>query len=65
MKLKELYKGKFYNTKFIGLYETDSKGIVQPIHPEYAGEILETHGDKEVLDYQLVEKSNLLVVELD
>ena len=63
MTLKELHKTKYPKVKFIGIYTKDSNGNVNPIYPEYADEMIETHGDKEVKDYQYSEKHKVLVVE--
>ena len=65
MTLNNLYKTE-YNAAppFIGLYKTDEKGNIGPIIPDYADEILETHGDKEVIDLELQTIHRCLVVEL-
>ena len=44
----------------IGIYE----GKVKKIYPEFADELLETHGDRIVLDYAIT-SNNILVVELE
>ena len=59
MKLKELYKKEFKKVPFIGIYEGKGKSI----YPEYADELLETHGDMEVVDYLYIENKNTLVVQ--
>lgn len=59
MTLNKLYKEQFKKVPMIGIYEGPNKQI----YPEYADEILETHGDLEVKDYCFSEKHNVLVVE--
>ena len=49
----------------IGFYEEDEKGNVKHIYPDFADEIVETHGDMLVKDYKYVESKNVLVIELD
>ena len=62
MKLKELCKKEFKKVQFLGVYETDENGNVKPIYPDYADELLETHGDMEVKDYTYSQKHDCLVV---
>lgn len=62
MTLKELYETKYANVAFIGLYETDKNGKVVPIYPEYADEMLETHGDKIVDEHFYSAEKDVLVV---
>ena len=50
--------GKNTKDKFIGIY----KGVHEKICPDYADEMLETHGDHNVIDYQYVESKKVLVV---
>ena len=64
MKLKELTKQLFGDNiqdKMIGIYEGEDKKI----YPDFADEMLETHGDHNVVDYQYVESKKVLVVELE
>ena len=44
----------------IGIYE----GKGEKIYPEFADELLETHGDRIVIDYAIT-SNNILVVELE
>ena len=64
MKLKELcnkvFQDKDIKTQSIGIYT----GHGNTIYPDYADEILETHGDCEVAAYQYRENADLLVVQL-
>lgn len=63
MKLKELAKqvfGKKTSDKMIGIWE----GAGQKIYPDFADEMLETHGECIVKYYQYVESKKVLVVEL-
>ena len=48
------------NNQLIGIYEGKGKKI----YPEFADELLETHGDRIVLDYAIT-SNNILVVELE
>lgn len=68
MKLKELaeevFKSKNIETQSIGIYTEDEKGNPNPIYPEYADELLETHGELEVEDSFYSEKHQCLVVAL-
>ena len=69
MKLKELaeevFKGKNIEIQSIGIYTEDEKGNPNPIYPEYADELLETHGELEVEDSFYSEKHQCLVVEFN
>ena len=60
--LKDLFKKLKLSKKtwFIGLLETE-----QAIYPEFADELLETHGNRTVARYVKAIKSKTLVVELD
>lgn len=61
MKLKELVQkifGDRIEDKMIGIW----KGENEKIYPDYADEMLETHGDYNVVDYQYVESKKVLVV---
>jgi len=62
MTLAELHKSQFNKVPFIGIYK-EIDGKAQPIYPEYADELLETHGKLEVKEYQFVASKNILVVE--
>ena len=65
MTLNNLYKTEYKAAPpFIGLYKTDEKGNIDPIIPDYADEILETHGDKEVIEHKYSTIHHCLVVEL-
>ena len=61
--VKKVFKGKKIREQFIGIYEEDEKGNPKPIYPEYADELLETHGELIVENYQFVQSKNVLVVE--
>ena len=64
MKLKELTKQLFgdnIENKMIGIWQGKDKKI----YPDFADEMLETHGDYNVVDYQYVESKKVLVVELE
>ena len=64
MKLKELTQQMFGNNigdKMIGVWQGKDKKI----YPDYADEMIETHGDKNVVDYQYVENKKVLVVEFE
>ena len=64
MNLKELTQQMFGNNigdKMIGVWQGKDKKI----YPDYADEMLETHGDKNVVDYQYVENKKVLVVEFE
>lgn len=69
MKLKELaeevFKGKNLVTQSIGFYTEDENGKPNPVYPDYADEILETHGEWEVKDYYYSDKHQCLVVEFE
>lgn len=56
----KLYQGKDVRGQNIGLYTGPGKTI----YPDYADEILETHGDYEVGAYQYREHADLLIVQL-
>ena len=60
--LKELFKKLKLSKKtwFIGLLETEAA-----IYPEYADELMETHGSRTVIRYVKASKSKTLVVELN
>lgn len=63
MSLKQLcekvFKNKNIKTQSIGIYTGPGKTIF----PDYADEILETHGDCEVEAYQYREGADLLLVQ--
>lgn len=64
MKLKELTQKLFgdnIDDKMIGIWQGKDKKI----YPDYADEMLETHGDHNVVDYQYVESKKVLVVALE
>lgn len=56
MKLRDLYEKEKENAYYIGIY----KGKNQNIYPDYADEMLETHGDLDVKEY--VVNDGVLVV---
>ena len=60
--LKDLFKKLKLSKKtwFIGLLETEPA-----IYPEFADELLETHGNRTVVRYVKAMKSKTLVVELN
>ena len=62
MTLQKLVEQKFKDVPFIGIYE-EIDGKIQPICPEYADELLETHGEMEVKDYTYVGSKSTLVIE--
>lgn len=49
---------------YIGFYTEDENGNPNRVIPDYADEILETHGQCEVEDYFYAKKDKVLVVEL-
>lgn len=57
---KKAFQGRDIKTQEIGIY----RGPGKTIYPDYADEILETHGDYEVEAYQYRENANLLIVQL-
>lgn len=65
MTVNEIAKQEFKKikkaTRMIGIYKSGEQ-----IVPDYADEMLETYGNKEVDDYKLVQKNgmNILVVAL-
>jgi hypothetical protein len=64
MQLKELLRDLFETDtedKMIGIY----KGPYTSICPDFADEILETHGDYPVVDYHYYKDKNILIVELE
>ena len=64
MQLQELLRDLFgtdIEDKMIGIY----KGANTPICPDFADEVLETHGDYSVIDYRYIEGKKVLVVELE
>ena len=64
----EIYKQfldyAFCRADYFMLVYVDENGKPKQIVPDYADEILETHADCEVTDYQYVEKHQCLVVAL-
>lgn len=67
MTLKNLINTKFRRFKTdptmrIGIYDPS---ISFSIHPDYADEILETHGDKKVISYRYFKPQKTLVVEFE
>lgn len=62
MTLKELYESKYSHIEFIGLWEYDENGYVKDVYPDYADEILETHGNMIVKDHTI--SQGVLIVEL-
>lgn len=56
---QDVFKGKDIREQFIGIYEGPNKKI----YPDYADEILETHGDLTVKDH-LVTENGILIVAL-
>lgn len=57
--VKQVFPGDSLVTKSIGIYNGD--GV--PIYPDFADEVLETHGSLTVIDWCLSNR-NLLVVQL-
>ena len=68
MKLQEVankaFKGKDIKLQTIGFLTFKEDGTPNTIIPDYADEILETHGQKEVKSYRYVDTHHCLVVEL-
>ena len=68
MKLKkvaaEVFKDKDIKTQSIGFYTEDENGTPNKIYPDFADEILETHGNKEVEYYEYSEQHQCLIVVL-
>lgn len=72
MTLKELAEQVFTEedsrgecpNSYIGFYTEDEDGNPNRVVPDYADEILETHGQCEVEDYFYAKKDKVLVVEL-
>lgn len=62
MTLEELYKKKYPKVDMIGMFDPNSP--TKPIYPEYADELIETHGTKEVVDHMYSDKKGVLVVVL-
>jgi len=56
--------GTKLNKSLIGFYTEDESGNPKPIYPDFADEIIETHGDLQVKDYKYVESKKVLVIEL-
>ena len=64
MTLKELYEQKYKNVPYIGFLEYDENGKIKKIYPDYADEILETHGERVVKNEYYSKAKHVLVVEL-
>lgn len=64
MTLKELYEQKYKNVPYIGFLEYDENGKIKKIYPDYADEILETHGECLVKGEYFSTSQNTLIVEL-
>ena len=64
MTLLEVYETKYPEAKYIAVFE--GKGFPDPrdLEPDYADEYLETHGDREVVDYWYSEENKLIVAQL-
>ena len=62
MTLKELHNTKYQKVGLIGIF--DPNNPTKPIYPDYADELIETHGDKEVTDHMYSTKKDVLVVAL-
>ena len=62
MTLEELHKTKYPKVALIGIF--DPNNPTKPIYPDYADELIETHGDKEVVDHMYSDKKGVLVVAL-
>lgn len=68
MKLQEVadkvFKGKDLALETIAFYEEDENSELKRIAPDFADEILETHGQCEVEDYMYIQGNRCLLVEL-
>lgn len=64
MTLKELYEQKYKNVPYIGFLEYDKNGKIKKIYPDYADEILETHGECLVKGECFSASHNTLIIEL-
>jgi len=60
MTLCELVSSEYSDVPLIGLYEEGQEKII----PDFTDEVLETEGEKEVLEYYYSKKNNVLVVTL-
>ena len=65
MTLKELYNQKYRNVAYIGFLEYDENGKIKKIYPDYADEILETHGEYIVKEEYYSKSKDTLVVKLE
>lgn len=61
---KRVFEGKDIKTQYIGIYTENENGTPNKIYPDYADEILETHGKRKVTDYEYSETHQCLVVVL-
>ena len=64
MTLLEVYETKYPETKYIAVFEGKELPDPKNIEPDYADEYLETHGDREVVDYWYSEENKLIVAQL-
>ena len=65
MTLKELYKTEYNSMPpIIGLYKSDENGNIGPVFPKPADKILETYGDKEVVNHKYSTIHFCVIVEL-
>ena len=64
MTLKELYEQKYKGVPYIGFLEYDENSKIKKIYPDYADEILETHGKCLVKEEYYSTSKNTLIVEL-
>lgn len=69
MTIKEVVNAVFDSESIknglVGFYEEDKNGTPKKIYPEYADEIIETHGNDLVADYVYLDNHNLLVISLN
>ncbi len=69
MTIKEVVNAVFDSESIknglVGFYEEDKNGTPKNIYPEYADEIIETHGNDLVADYVYLDNHNLLVISLN
>lgn len=64
MTLLEVYETKYPEAKYIAVFEGKESPDPRNIEPDYADEYLETHGDREVVDYWYSEENKLIVAQL-
>lgn len=64
MTLLEVYETKYPEAKYIAVFEGKELPDPRNIEPDYVDEYLETHGDREVVDYWYSEENKLIVAQL-